>query len=51
MTAHVLISGQLFRAPEQRTSKAGKPFAKATIRVKDGDEPIFLSSQNDIWLK
>jgi hypothetical protein len=33
MTAYVLISGQLFRAPEQRTSKAGKPFVTATIRV------------------
>jgi single-stranded DNA-binding protein len=38
MTAHVLASGALFRAPEQRTSKAGKPFVTATIRVKDGDE-------------
>jgi hypothetical protein len=24
--------------PGQRTSKAGKPFVTATIRVKDGDE-------------
>ena len=37
MTAHVLISGTLFREPEQRTSKAGKPFVTATIRAKDGD--------------
>jgi single-stranded DNA-binding protein len=37
MTAHVLISGTLFREPEQRTSKAGKPFVMATIRAKDGD--------------
>ena len=37
MTAHVLITGSLFRAPEQRTSKAGKPFVTATIRSKDGD--------------
>jgi len=37
MTAHVLISGALFRAPEQRTSKAGKPFASATVRMKEGD--------------
>jgi hypothetical protein len=28
----------LFRPPEQRTSKAGKPFVSATVRVKDGDE-------------
>jgi hypothetical protein len=38
MSAYVLISGQLFRAPEQRTSKAGKPFVTATIRAKDGDD-------------
>ena len=37
MTAHVLITGSLFRAPEQRTSKAGKPFVTATIRAKDDD--------------
>jgi single-stranded DNA-binding protein len=37
MTAHVLVTGALFRAPEQRTSKAGKPFVTATIKAKDGD--------------
>jgi single-stranded DNA-binding protein len=37
MTAFALFSGSLFRAPEQRTSKAGRPFVTATIRVKDGD--------------
>src|ERR1700682_2957458 len=37
MTAHILISGQLFHAPEQRISKAGKPFVTATIRAKDGE--------------
>jgi len=37
MTAHVLISGTLFREPELRTSKEGKPFVTATIRAKDGD--------------
>ena len=37
MTAHVLVCGQLFREPEQRTSKAGKPFVIATIRAKDGE--------------
>jgi hypothetical protein len=35
LTAHVLISGVLFREPEQRTSKAGKPFVTTTIRAKD----------------
>jgi hypothetical protein len=38
MTAHVLITGTLFRAPEPRTSKAGKPFVRATVRVKDGED-------------
>jgi single-stranded DNA-binding protein len=33
-----LVTGALFRAPEQRTSKAGKPFVTATIRAKDGEE-------------
>lgn len=33
MTAHVLVSGTLFREPEQRISKAGKPFVTATIRA------------------
>jgi single-stranded DNA-binding protein len=37
MTAHVLISGTLFREPEQRTSKAGKPFTTATLKAKDGE--------------
>jgi hypothetical protein len=37
MTAHVLVAGQLFREPEQRTSKGGKLFVTATIRAKDGE--------------
>ena len=37
MTVHVLVSGVLYRNPEQRTSKAGRPFVTATIRAKDGD--------------
>ena len=37
MTAYTLVSGVLFRDPEQRMSKAGKPFVTATMRVKDGD--------------
>ncbi len=35
MTALVLVSGTLFREPEQRTSKAGKPFVTATLKAKD----------------
>ncbi|MFZ3328754.1 MAG: hypothetical protein WA231_24025 [Methylocella sp.] len=38
MSAFILITGTLFRDPEQRTSKNGKPFVTATLRVKDGNE-------------
>jgi single-stranded DNA-binding protein len=37
MSTYVLVSGSLFRAPEQRTSKAGKLYVTATIKAKDGD--------------
>lgn len=37
MSAAVLISGTIFRAPERRVSKAGKPFVSATVKVRDGD--------------
>jgi single-stranded DNA-binding protein len=38
MTAYILLAGTLFfRTPERRISKAGKPFATATIRAKEGD--------------
>jgi len=37
MSAFCLISGTLFRAPEQRMSKNGRAFVVATLRVKDGD--------------
>jgi single-stranded DNA-binding protein len=37
MSALAIVTGSLFRAPEQRTSKAGKPFVTATIRAKDGE--------------
>jgi single-stranded DNA-binding protein len=50
MTAHVLVSGALFRPLEQRTSKASKPFVTATIRVKDGD-PSTGSGQASQWWK
>jgi single-stranded DNA-binding protein len=39
VTIHALISGVLWKDPEQRTSKStGKMFTTATIRIKDGDE-------------
>jgi single-stranded DNA-binding protein len=37
MTVFALVSGSLFRAPEQRTSKTGRPYVTATLRVKDGE--------------
>jgi single-stranded DNA-binding protein len=37
LSAHVLISGTLFRAPESRVSKSGRNFVVATMRCKDGD--------------
>jgi single-stranded DNA-binding protein len=37
LTAHCLITGTLYRAPEQKTAKSGKPYVSATIRCKDGD--------------
>jgi len=37
MTAHVLVTGAMFRAPESRTSKAGKTFWAATIKAKGDD--------------
>jgi single-stranded DNA-binding protein len=33
MTAFALVSGALFRAPEQKTAKTGKPYVAATIKV------------------
>jgi single-stranded DNA-binding protein len=38
MTVYALVSGSLFRDPERKTAKSGKPYATATIRVKDGQE-------------
>jgi single-stranded DNA-binding protein len=37
-----LVQGTLFRAPEQRTAKSGKPFVTATLRVKDGETSQFV---------
>ncbi len=41
MTA--LISGTLFRDPEQRESKSGKPFVKACLRITAGETSQFAS--------
>jgi single-stranded DNA-binding protein len=37
-----LVSGSLFRDPEQRQSKAGRPFTAGTIKSKNGDEFQFV---------
>jgi single-stranded DNA-binding protein len=41
MSAFAIVTGSLFRAPEQRTSKAGKPLVTATIRSKDGEASVW----------
>jgi hypothetical protein len=41
MSAFAIVTGALYRAPEQRTSKAGKPFVTATIRAKDGETTLW----------
>ena len=48
MTA-ALVTGSLFRAPEQRTSKAGKPFVVATIKAKDGASRDGLGDAFQWW--
>jgi hypothetical protein len=55
MTAHVLLTATLFRAPEQRTSKSGKPFVTATLKAKDGDDAQWWketmpAAENIVWL-
>jgi hypothetical protein len=37
MSAFVLITGALFRAPEQKVAKSGNPYVISTIKAKDGD--------------
>lgn len=37
MTATALVSGKLARAPERKTSKSGKPYGVANVRVGSGD--------------
>ena len=37
MTTYALVTGTLFRPPEQRTSKNGKLFVTATLVAKDGE--------------
>lgn len=37
MTAHALVTGTLWKAPETKTSKTGRKFTDAFLRSKDGD--------------
>jgi single-stranded DNA-binding protein len=37
MTTFAIVTGSLFKAPEQRASKTGRPYVTATIRAKDGE--------------
>jgi single-stranded DNA-binding protein len=41
MSAFAIVTGAVYRAPEQRTSKAGKPFVTATIRAKEGETTLW----------
>jgi single-stranded DNA-binding protein len=38
MTAFAIITGALFKAPEQKQSKAGKPFVSATVKCGAGEQ-------------
>jgi hypothetical protein len=41
MTAHALVAGTLFRAPERKISRSGKSYVSATLKVRDGDASQF----------
>jgi single-stranded DNA-binding protein len=43
MTAVALITGALFRAPELKTAKTGKPYATATVKVAADNAVDFWS--------
>lgn len=37
MTAYALVSGVIFRAPQQKTAKSGKPFTTCTVKAGADD--------------
>jgi single-stranded DNA-binding protein len=41
---YALISGTLWRSPEQRTAKTGRPFVTTTIKIRDGDASQFVNT-------
>jgi len=44
MSVHVLITGTLFRTPEQKTSASGKAYVRATLKVQAGN-----NGEADFW--
>jgi hypothetical protein len=44
VSAYALISGTIFRAPVQKTSKAGKPYTSCTVKAGSDD-----SGGGDFW--
>jgi single-stranded DNA-binding protein len=43
VTVFALVNGSLFRDPETKISKAGKPYVIATIVSKEGGESTFVN--------
>jgi hypothetical protein len=43
MSIFALASGTLFRRPERKVSKAGKPYVSAKLRSGDGDSTIWIA--------
>jgi hypothetical protein len=43
VTASALVSGRIYRDPERKVSKAGKPFAVAKLREGAGDSAVWWS--------
>ncbi len=41
MTTFVLISGAIYREPESKTAKSGKPYVVATVRVPEGEKSTY----------
>jgi single-strand DNA-binding protein len=43
MSIEAAFLGSIVREPEQKTSKAGKPYLRFTARIGDGDQAQFVS--------
>jgi single-stranded DNA-binding protein len=44
MTVYILISGSIFRQPQQRNSASGRPYVSATIKTAGAD-----NESSDFW--